>query len=202
MSEYTMNQYDLQRYFKSLCNSFYIAYEQVKRLKEEKKALNNDYNEEDLKMVNSLLEISVVDSTQNKYVIYKYSHEELEKEKERLEAERQEFEGKTEELEKIRNYWFDSMLRVFADIERVLFTIKDNNFSIILTTKAEIYALMHFYGHCNHLVYKYPIVNVKEYSKKVYKTKNEVYLDFLHAYESGLENGWADDMSRLYNKYF
>lgn len=27
-------------------------------------------------------------------------------------------------------------------------------------------------------------------------------LDFLHAYESGLENGWADDMSRLYNKYF
>ena len=123
MSEYTMNQYDLQRYFKSLWNSFYIAYEQVKRLKEEKKALNNDYNEEDLKMVNSLLEISVVDSTQNKYVIYKYSHEELEKEKERLEAERQEFERKTEELEKIRNYWFDSMLRVFADIERVLFTI-------------------------------------------------------------------------------
>ena len=35
----------------------------------------------DLEMVNNLLEISVADSTQNKYITYKYSHEELEKRK-------------------------------------------------------------------------------------------------------------------------
>ena len=49
MSEYKMNQYDLQRYFKSLCNSFYIAYENVTRLEKEYYALINDYNEEDLR---------------------------------------------------------------------------------------------------------------------------------------------------------
>ena len=32
MKDYTIDQYTLQSYFKSLCNSFYIAYKQVKRL--------------------------------------------------------------------------------------------------------------------------------------------------------------------------
>ena len=35
MSSYTMEQEVLQSYFESLCNSFYIAYEQVKRLEKE-----------------------------------------------------------------------------------------------------------------------------------------------------------------------
>ena len=65
------------------------------------------------------------------------------KEKERLEAEKQEFERKTEELEKIRSYWSDSMLKDFENIKRVLYTIKHNSFSIIPTTKAEIYALIY-----------------------------------------------------------
>lgn len=206
MSEYKMNQYDLQRYFKSLCNSFYIAYENVTRLEKEYYALINDYNEEDLEMVNNLLEISVADSTQNKYITYKYSHEELEKEKERLEAEKQEFERKTEELNKILSYWSDSMLKDFENIKRVLYTIKHNSFSIIPTTKAEIYALIYFYGYCDHAVYKYPIVNVKEYSKKVYKEKvyetgSEVYAEFLDTYEHGLKNGFSY-MPNLYKKYF
>lgn len=142
MSDYKMNQYDLQSYFKSLCNSFYIAYEQEKRLEKEADNLRESYNEEDLEMVNNLLKISVADSTQNKYITYKYSREELEKEKERLEAEVQEFDIKFEELGEIGSYWFNHMWQDFEAIKSVIYTIKDNGFSIIVTTKAEIYALL------------------------------------------------------------
>lgn len=197
-----MNQYDLQRYFKSLCNSFYIAYENVTRLKKEYYALINDYNEEDLEMVNSLLEISVADSTQNKYITYKYSYEELEKEKERLEAERQEFERKTEELEKIRSYWYDSMLKDFENIKRVLYTIKDNSFSIIPTTKAEIYALMHFFQNWNTPVIKYPIINTEEEYRKAFPAGEKVYDDFIYAYEEDMKCKESIFMKRIYDAYF
>lgn len=204
MSEYKMNQYDLQSYFKSLCNSFYIAYEQVKRLEKEKKALVNDYNEEDLEMVKSLLEISVADSTQNKYITYKYSYEELEKEKERLEAEDQEFDRKIDELEKIRSYWSDNMREDFEAIKSVLYTIKDNGFSIIVTTKAEVYALMRFYY--DHLVEDYEVINMKEEYRQAFPTGEKLYADFLYAYDYDF---WADSkgveygaMQELYNKYF
>jgi len=50
-----MEQYELQSYFKSLCNSFYIAYEQVKRLEKEEDDLIESYNEEDLEMINMKL---------------------------------------------------------------------------------------------------------------------------------------------------
>lgn len=201
MSEYKMNQYDLQSYFKSLCNSLYIAYEQVKRLEKEEEALTNNYNEEDLEMVNNLLEISVADSTQNKYITYKYSYEELEKEKERLEAEEQEFDRKTEELEKIRSYWSDNMWKDFEAIKSVLYTIKDNGFSIIVTTKAEIYALIRFYCTCN--VKDYPIINMEEEYRQVFPTVEELSDDFIFAYEEALdENGVQNIMYFLYDKYF
>lgn len=200
MSEYKMNQYDLQSYFKSLCNSFYIAYEQVKRLEKEEDALVNDYNEEDLEMVKSLLEISVDDSTQNKYITYKYSYEELEEEKERLEAEEQEFDRKTKELEKISSYWYNNMWQDFEAIKSVLYTIKDNGFSIIVTTKAEIYALIRFYY--TYKVKDYPIINMAEEYRPVFPTGEEVYEDFLYAYEEDMKCDSNVFMSRIFDKYF
>ncbi len=201
MSEYKMNQYDLQSYFKSLCNSFYIAYQQVRRLEKEEDALVNDYNEEDLEMVKSLLKISVADSTQNKYITYKYSYEELEKEKERLEAEEQEFDRKTEELGKICSYWSNNMWKDFEAIKSVLYTIKDNGFSIIVTTKAEIYALIRFYY--TYKVKDYPIINMEEEYRQAFPTIEELSDDFLFAYEEALnENGFPNTMDLLYDKYF
>lgn len=201
MSDYKMNQYDLQSYFKSLCNSFYIAYEQVKRLEKEEDDLAESYNEEDLEMVNNLLEISVADSTQNKYITYKYSREELEKEKERLQVEEQEFDRKIEELGKIRSYWSNHMWQDFEAIKSVIYTIKDNGFSIIVTTKAEIYALMRFYYSCS--AKKYPIINIKEEYGEVFPNGEELYADFIFAYEEAIkENGIPNTMDLLYEKYF
>ena len=202
MSEYKMNQYDLQSYFKSLCNSFYIAYEQVKRLEKEKKALVNDYNEEDLEMVKSLLEISVADSTQNKYITYKYSREELEKEKERLEAEEKEYERKIEKLETVLSEWAGNMRKVSKEIAETIYQIKNNKFSIIVTTKAEVYALIRFYSTWNYSVKEYPIVNMAEEYRPVFPTGEEVYEGFLYAYEEDMKCDSNVFMSRIFDKYF
>ncbi len=198
MSEYKMNQYELQSYFKSLCNSFYIAYDQVKRLEKEEERLDNDYNEEDLETVKSLLKMQ---SCSNKYLTLNYSREELEKEKERLEAEEQEYERQYNELRKICKYWSDRMWDVYYAIEKVLYTIKDNKFSIILTTKAEIYALINFYYA--HLVKDVPVVNLEEDGKKAFPTGKKLYDDFLSTYEKALNSiGPKNVMKTLYNKYF
>ena len=201
MSEYKMNQYDLQSYFKSLCNSFYIAYEHVKRLEKEEDDLRESYNEEDLEMINNLLEISVADSTQNKYITYKYSREELEKEKERIQVEEQEFDRKTEELGEICGYWSNRMRQDFEAIKSVIYTIKDNGFSIIVTTKAEIYALIRFYY--SYGVKNYPIINMEEEYREVFPNGEELYDDFIFAYEEAIkENGIPDTMRLLFEKYF
>ena len=49
MKDYTMDQYTLQSYFKSMCNSFCIARKQVKRLEEKKKEVQALYPEDEEK---------------------------------------------------------------------------------------------------------------------------------------------------------
>lgn len=196
-----MNQYELQSYFKSLCNSFYIAYDQVNRLEKEEERLNSNYNEEDLEAIKSLLKMEDRITIPNKYVTLNYSREELLKEKERLEAEKREYEKQYEELQKILRYWSDIMWEVYHLIEKVLYTIKNNKFSIIVTTKEEVYALILFY--CEHLVKDCPVVNLEEEYKKAFPTGEEVYAIFLFTYEVALNTVGPDNiMETLYNKYF
>lgn len=156
MSDYKMSQYDLQSYFKSLCNSFYIAYEQVKR---------------------------------------------LEKEEEGLKAEEQEYGRKFRELSKIRNYWEDNMYQDYEAIKSVLYTMKENGFLIIVTTKAEIYALIKYYS-CYKVKY-FPIINMDEKYMQAFPTGEELYDDFLSAYKEALDKDCVPDaMDLLEDKYF
>lgn len=215
MSDYKMNQYDLQSYFKSLCNSFYIAYEQVKRLEKEEDDLAENYNENDLETVKGLLGIEAYISIPNKYITLAYSREELEKEKERLEAEQQEYERKSDELDNIHRFWAKTMWNTHNVISNFIKSIiryekdneekdKDNKFSVIVTTKQEVYALIAFYS--NNSVEEYPIVNMKEEYRKIFPTGEQVYEDFLKAYDfdywadaKGVEEG---EMKELREKYF
>lgn len=151
MSEYKMNQYDLQSYFKSLCNSFYIAYDQVKRLERERESLEDS-------------------STKHK-------------------------------LEEVITYWLNNMETNYEGIKSVLYTIKDNNFSVIVTTKEEIYALIRFYH--SHLVKDYPIVNIEEEYREVFPSGEEMYDDFIFAYESDFYINYRPMyMPDLFKKYF
>ena len=81
-----MKQYTLQSYFKSLCNSFYIAYVEVKRLERELKEADSTVEEENLENVKEVLKIMKdTESPIHKYINFKSTEPELEAEKVRLE---------------------------------------------------------------------------------------------------------------------
>lgn len=200
MSEYKLNEYELQSYFKSLCNSFYIAYSKVKRLEEEKKNLQSGYDEESLEIVKSLIELESWVTIPNKYVTLEYSREELLKEKERLEAEEQEYEKKSKELMKTLRIWSDNMWKEYQAIARILYMIRDNKFHVIVTTKQEIYALILFYA--NYRVEACPIININEECRKIFPTGEKIYDDFLYAYEEDMKCGKSNLMEIVYNQYF
>lgn len=194
MSSYTMEQEVLQSYFKSLCNSFYIAYEQVKRLEKEMDELDITYSDEELEMVKSCLKVHELEEWQQKYIVQKYSKEELEKRKEELEQAKKEYDGKCKELE--RQYMFWNNLGEAKNILRLLGTIKDYNFSIIVTNREEIIALMAFFRERS--VREYRIINTDEEYLKSFPTGEKMYEDFFNAYYLADD----DEMKKVIKKYF
>lgn len=197
MSRYTMDQYTLQGYFKSLCNSFYIAYEQVKRLEKLEEELESTCPEEELELVRNLLEISVPEELEQKYMASKYSKEELEKRKEELELAKDEYDEKCKELEEPRTFWSELLWKKGSkSIALVLKQIKKENFSVIVTSKEEIIALMAFFK--NYSVEEYGIINTEEQYLKSFPSDKKMYEDFFAAYCLADE----DEMKKVIKKYF
>lgn len=59
---------------------------------------------------------------------------------------------------------------------------------------------MHYYSSD---VKNYPIINMEEEYREVFPNGEELYDDFIFAYEEAIkENGIPDTMSLLYEKYF
>lgn len=80
-----MKQDTLQSYFKSLCNSFYIAYAEVKRLEEELEKADSTVEEENLEKVKEVLTaMRDTESPIHKYISFKNTEKELETEKAEL----------------------------------------------------------------------------------------------------------------------
>lgn len=198
-----MEQYELQSYFKSLCNSFYIAYQQEKRLKKERDEINFEDKTEDLEMIDYLLNCNIQENVQNRYISTKYSQEELQREKERLEALEEEYEREYNEWEDKIHEWQWKKRRIADEIERIVEEIAEKKYTVIVTSEAEIYALMYFYAS-NHSVEKYPIINREEQYLKLFPKGNAVYIDFLTAYHYDLttctNNG--SKMKEVYYLYF
>ena len=197
MSNYTMDQYTLQSYFKSLCDSFYIAYSQVKRLEKEMDELDSTCPDEELKTVKSCLKVYELEEWQQKYIVQKYSKEELEKRKEELELAEKEYEGKCKELEWPYRFWNNSLWEGGAkNILRLLGTIRDDDFSVIVTSKEEVIALMAFFRERS--VKEYRIINTDEEYLKSFPTGEKMYEDFFAAYCLADE----DEMEKVIKKYF
>ena len=70
----TMNEYTMTKYFESLCNSFYIAYTQGKRLEKQSDELEETYPKKELEIVEKLIEISNSNELKEKYVEPKCSN--------------------------------------------------------------------------------------------------------------------------------
>lgn len=194
MKDYTMDQYTLQSYFKSLCKSFYIAYKQVKRLEEKQKEIEATNPQDELKTVNMLLR-NHESLKKLGTIVQVCSEEELEQKKEQLENLKSVYEKKCEELEGPKKFWSGRLWNDCAiNIEHVIESIKKRNYTIIVTSKEEVFALMAFFRENSVEVYR--IINVEE-DLSCFPT-DDMSKEFLEAYISCN----ADNMDKICKKYF
>lgn len=203
-----MRRYELQSYFKSLCNSFYIACCQVKRLEREIEELETTSKGQELKMLEMMEPFyeGEIEEELQKYISVKYSKEEWQKEKERVETFQQEYTRKHAKLERECEEWLYLMREDRDRIETVIEKINKYNYSIIITSEAEIYALINFYD--SYPAKRFPIIKKEEQYKEEFSIEGTVYKDFLTAYLFDLQatcfncNTDTENMHEVYIKYF
>lgn len=196
MNNCTMDQYTLQSYFKSLCNSFYIAYKQVKRLEGQQEKLDRESPKEELKIVGQLLKISATEEIQEKYISKKYSQKQLKEKKEMLEISMNEYEKKTKELEISEEYWLKKLWDNVHEIKKILSTMQEKGFTIIVTSKEEVLAFMALFEEKS--MKKYRVINIEEQYLKSFPADGKMYEEFFAAY--CLED--ESQMQKVIQKYF
>lgn len=174
-----MEQYTIQSYFKSLCNSFYIAYAEVKRLERESKETDSRPEVETLEAIEKVLAtMKNTEDPAHKYIYFKYTEAELEKEKARLDEIVLYKDQKSKSLGKEINVWSERLWNLKNTIFKVLSQISSNNQKIIVTTKEEVYALMFVYrseGLIN-------VLNTEEQYLTSFPKEDKVCSSFLEFY--------------------
>lgn len=174
-----MKQDTLQSYFKSLCNSFYIAYAEVKRLEEELEKVDSTVEKKNLEKVKEVLTaMRDTESPIHKYISFKYTEAELELEKAELELIIHQKDKKTETIEEMR-LWAKWMWDLRRQIYITLLQIKREKQTIIVTSKEEVYALMLIYreeGLINVLEIKEEYLTSFPKNDKVCSNFLEIYL--------------------------
>lgn len=175
-----MNQKELQSYFASLCKSFYIVYKQVKRLEKEVVKLKKTDPKEELKVVNELLEMPEQNKNWQKYITSKCSKEELQaKEKELKEALKEYNQGHDELIREIEK-WDNNYKIIAKAVEELMDTLRDEEVTVKVSSKDEIYALMCFYRE--NSVIQFRVIDTDEKALKSFPSDKKKYQEFYEAY--------------------
>ncbi len=197
----TMNEYTMTKYFESLCNSFYIAYTQVKRLEKQSEELEETGIGEELEIVEKLIdffELSSFNGLKEKYVEQKCSQEELAKAKKKLEKQKQAYEEEMAEIDSQWKYWSTIESGIIKNVEGLLYLLEIKGFSIIITSEIEIVTLMAVSKTKSEpLRYFGNIINTKEEYLKSFPT-SKLCRSFFRAYQLKDE----DEMKQVIEKYF
>ncbi len=176
-----MKQDALQSYFKSLCNSFYIAYAEVKRLEKELQEADSTVEEENLEKVKEVLTaMRDTESPIHKYISFKNTEEELETEKAELELIIHQKDEKTKNIEEEKNPWSKWMRDLREQIYRTLLQIKREKQTIIVTSKEEVYALMLIYRDEGLI----DVLKIEEEYLTAFPKSDKVCSNFLEIYLS------------------
>lgn len=189
-------QYKLQSYFESICNSFYIAYTQVKRLEMQIDSIESQTTADEYKIVNKILEISSEEGDLEKYITQKYTIEELQKKKKELEESINQNDQKKIELDAKLCFWTNCLWKKVKEITQVIGVLKDEGYKLIITSQEEIIALIAFYNE--YKVSDYRIIDDEEKSLKDFPSDKKMYQEFFMAY--CLEDD--EKMREVYKKYF
>jgi len=199
MAEYEYNQYTMQTYFKKLCDSFYVAYKEIKRIKEMYEELEKTDPQLELEMVKRILKISALEEGEKfegKYISHKYSMQELEERKTELAELKEQYEKDSKKLNEASEFWSELYEQNVEQISRLLKKIHKKGFQVIVTSKEEVFALMEFFS--SNSVKKYRIINIDENCLKSFPTGEELYTEFYRAY--CLED--TSRMEEVVQKYF
>ena len=176
-----MEQDTLQSYFKSLCNSFYIAYAEVKRLERELEEVDSTSDKESLECVKKVLEVvKDKDNLAHKWMNFKSTEPELEAEKAELEQIIDQKDLKSKIMNEENAFWSEWMWHLEDEIWRVLLQIEMENKMVIVTSKEEVYALMFVY-RSERLI---SILNTEEQYLEPFPKSDKVCCDFLKIYLS------------------
>lgn len=176
-----MEGYKLQSYFKSLCNSFYIAYAEVKRLEKELEWVDSTVEEETLEKVKEVLTtMEDTESPIHKYINFKHTELEMEEEKARLEAIINQKNEKSESIGEEKEIWSNWLWELREQIYGVLMQINREKQKIIITSKEEIYVLMFIY----RIEGTIRVLNTKEEYLISYPKNDKICCDFLEIYLS------------------
>lgn len=176
-----MEGYKLQSYFKSLCNSFYIAYAEVKRLEKELEKVDSTVEEETLEKVKKVLIVMKdTESPIHKYINFKCTALELEEEEVRLEASINQKDERSEAIGEEKKIWSNWLWELREQIYGILMQINREKQKIIITSKEEIYALMFIY----RIEGTIRVLNTKEEYSISYPKNDKICCDFLEIYLS------------------
>lgn len=199
MAEYEYNQYTMQTYFKKLCDSFYVAYKEIKRIKEMYEELEKTDPQQELEMVKRILKISALEEGEEfegKYISHKYSEKELEERKAELVELKEQHEKDSKKLNEASEFWSELYEQNIKQIFSLLKKIHKKDFEVIVTSKEEILALMEFFSR-NSLT-RYRIISMDENCLKSFPSGEEMYIEFYAAYSS-VDNA---RMEEVIQKYF
>lgn len=198
MKKESQHKQNLQSYFKSLCDSFYIAYKEFERLSIKCKKLREDSNEvrPKLKTIQNILKIK--NDICDDYITFKFSVKDLKEQKEKMES----IDVELKESENREQYWFMRKEKIYEEIVEVIKEIVANGYTIIIESETEIYALIEFF-YCNSVIENQIIDKKSKVIEKV-NVKSNIAEEFFEAYYFTIENKPEKKglISALYRAYF
>lgn len=194
MSKYSTRGEVYQSYLRNMCETFCIAYREVKRLEKEIKELQENSQTEEYKMVRELLKIQVPEEILKKYIDRRYTVKYLEKEKERLKHIKNESDKKKNEVQGVLNFWITEYCDILEKITNIIEKIEKEKILITVTCEEEIIGLMKYFDGNSVKVHR--IINQDKQDLKVFS--EEIYKEFYEAYCK------EDDckMKEVIRKYF
>jgi len=190
-----MHPYTMQSYFKSLCDAYYIAYENRNRILREDEELKKFDKAAEMKVVEKLKELELTDEIQCKYFSTGFSKDELGEIQRKLQEEQEEYRKKKEKLNKEFSYWKQQMAGIERQMIETIKVIEENGYYIIITSLKQVICLIALF-YKNEITGTKVITTDKEFSK-IYP-QDDISTEFFTAYET--QNN--ELMKKLYKKCY
>lgn len=189
-----MNNYSTQSYFSALCDVFYITIGEVRKQEIKEEELEATCPSSELEVITSLLKAAEHEELQKKYVVQKFTIEELEERKKELSEQLQAYRNNYKVFKEESRVWSLRYQSTKDEIIRVLDEVKKEKGSLIISSTNQIFALMIIFNEKE--IKNYKVINTNELYLRSFPV-DDMAVEFFRAYT--LEDGKG--MRELVKKY-